>query len=162
MEWADRKESHIRDKLEKSSKNKTDHLNKIVKKCKDHDKFLNEKYKNFISKKKANIKDAWKKAEQMGREIENYQHSKIFKDYSLHQDRSQEGTESRFIERKQLPSDKALHKEYISLSYNNGSKYYNNSKDYWAEINQSMKQSNRLYKANETVPEKEEGFKEHQ
>ena len=41
VEWADRKEGVIRTKLEKSVKNKEDHLNKIVKKCRDHEKFLN-------------------------------------------------------------------------------------------------------------------------
>jgi len=57
----------------------------------------------------------------------------MFKDYSLRHERSRdEGTESRFIEQRQIPSENAIHKEYISLSYNNGSKYYNNSKDYWA------------------------------
>lgn len=40
VEWAGRKESQIKQKIEKSTQNKEDHLTKIVKKCKDHDKFL--------------------------------------------------------------------------------------------------------------------------
>ena len=93
----------------------------------------------------------------MGRDIEDYQHSKTFKEYSVQNDRSRDGiTESRFIEKKHLTTDKDLHKEYISLSYNNGSKYYNNSTDYWGEINQSMKKSIKHHKVNDVIHEKED------
>ena len=40
VDWADRKENNIKLKMDKSIKNKEDHLTKIVKKCKDHDKYL--------------------------------------------------------------------------------------------------------------------------
>lgn len=92
VEWADRKEGVIRSKLQKSVKNKEDHLNKIVKKCKDHEKFLNEKYKNIQTKKKAVIKDAWKKAEKFNHSIQDYHQSKIIaKDHPMHHDKSKDG-----------------------------------------------------------------------
>lgn len=40
IQWADSKEQQIKEKLEKNQKNKEDQLNKIVKKCKDHEKYL--------------------------------------------------------------------------------------------------------------------------
>jgi len=43
-------------------KNKEDHINKIVKKCKDRDKFLTKKQEDFKIAKKKNLNMAWKKA----------------------------------------------------------------------------------------------------
>lgn len=49
--------------MEKSSKNKEEAITKIVKKCHEHDKYVGEKVKQFNSKKKKNLKDAWKRSE---------------------------------------------------------------------------------------------------
>lgn len=56
VEWADRKENSIKQKLQKSNKNKEEHINKIVKKCKEHEKYLDQKLKSHKSKEKDSIK----------------------------------------------------------------------------------------------------------
>lgn len=44
-------------------KKKEEHVNSIVKKCKDHDKYLGEKLRNHQNKKKASLREAWKISE---------------------------------------------------------------------------------------------------
>lgn len=76
MEWADKKENQIKEKLDKYSKNKDQHLNKIVKKCQDHEKYLEQKLKTHESKRKAELKAAWKQSNEFQQSIENYNISK--------------------------------------------------------------------------------------
>lgn len=38
-------------------------MNSIVKKCKDHDKYLGEKLRNYQNKKRASMREAWKISE---------------------------------------------------------------------------------------------------
>lgn len=59
-------------------KNKEDHLNKIVKKCQDRDKFLSKKHEDFKIAKKKNMNAAWKKAEKFNDDIQSYYKSKRF------------------------------------------------------------------------------------
>jgi hypothetical protein len=56
IDWAGKKEEELRDRLEKHSRNKEEHLSKIVKKCKEHEKYLGEKLKTYQSKKKASLR----------------------------------------------------------------------------------------------------------
>ena len=63
MEEAAQKERDIQQKIEKSAKKKEEHVNSIVKKCKDHDKYLGEKLRNHQNKKKASLREAWKISE---------------------------------------------------------------------------------------------------
>ena len=46
-------------------------MSKIVKKCKEHEKFIGERLKNYQSKKKASLREAWKKAEKYKNEVED-------------------------------------------------------------------------------------------
>lgn len=78
VEWVERKNSESQAKIDKVEKNKEDHINKIVKKCKDRDKFLTKKQEDFKIAKKKNLNMAWKKAEKFNDDIQNYYKSKRF------------------------------------------------------------------------------------
>lgn len=71
-EWADRKEKAIRQKIAKSVKNKQEHISGIVKKCKDHEKFLGEKLKEYQTRKKNSMREAWEKASRFQKDLEDH------------------------------------------------------------------------------------------
>jgi hypothetical protein len=52
------------------------HISKILTKCKEHERFLGEKLKNYQSKRKASLREAWKKAEKYKNAVEDYRDSK--------------------------------------------------------------------------------------
>ena len=83
MDWAERKEELIKEKLEKCNRNKEDHLSKIVKKCKEHEKFIGERLKNYQSKKKASLREAWKKAEKYKNEVEDKSSKNVSRERSI-------------------------------------------------------------------------------
>lgn len=62
VKWAERKNHDNQIKFEKVEKNKEDYLAKIVKKCKDRDKYLVKKHEDFKIVRKKNLNMAWKKA----------------------------------------------------------------------------------------------------
>jgi hypothetical protein len=132
----------MRDRLERHSKNKEEHLSKIVKKCKDHEKYLGEKLKNYQSKKKASLREAWKLAEKYKNNAEDFHASKnASKNASREKSGSRVKLNNELAESQMLPG--GAEKEYLSVHYNNPnlSKLYGNaSKDYWAELNQSVRQ----------------------
>lgn len=142
VDWAQRKEEEIRDRLERHSKNKEEQINKIVKKCKQHQKILGEKMKNYQSKKKASLRQAWKMAQKYKNSVQNFYASKNGSKHA-----SREKSYSRVKVNQELSESQLLpgteQKEYLSVHYNNPnlSKIYGNaSKDYWAELNQSVRQ----------------------
>lgn len=73
----------IKEKLEKCSRNKEDHLSKIVKKCKEHEKFIGERLKNYQSKKKASLREAWKKAEKYKNEVDDRSSKNVSRERSM-------------------------------------------------------------------------------
>ncbi len=76
LNWAERKEEQLRDRQERHSKNKEEQISKIVKKCKEHEKYLGEKLKNYQNKKKASLREAWKMAEKYKNSVEDFHASK--------------------------------------------------------------------------------------
>lgn len=139
IDWAGRKEEQLRNRLEKHARNKEEHLTRIVKKCREHEKFLGEKLKNYHTKKKASLREAWKQAEKYKNSLDDLSSKHVSREKSQSRVKvSQDLAHSRL-----LPPGEAEQKEYLSLHYNNPNQskaYGNASKDYWAELNQSVRQ----------------------
>ena len=62
VSWSEKKTHEYEEKKEKASKIKTQHLDKIVKRCKDREKFNEKKNKEYKRKKADSLNQAWKKA----------------------------------------------------------------------------------------------------